>query len=194
MPACRSRRAVHHRAGRPHRVDQHHRPPRTHTSRGRRTRTRAAAHHLTLARPSAAATLEVAVPHPRSDVVSVREGVNAAIQRTAARYDEMTNAKFGWHMSVIIEELETEMRRWGTYHPPREMMFISFMDGKKISRPSGWYTNPNFFGECNYVGMGTDGFTISFKTPTYQYTVRYFFCGNSFTVTEEWRDDLASDN
>lgn len=77
-------------------------------------------------------------------------------------------------LHMFEEEVEEKMKGWGTWKPLQEMDIISFKDGVEERRPSGWYSNPNFWDGCHHSGgfeldgvyTSVTGFSCSFRDPS----------------------------
>lgn len=96
--------------------------------------------------------------------------------RAGARYLE--GCDFLDRIEIFTEFLETKMKEWGTYKPLKQMLCVD-ADGTK--RPINLWTNPNVFDECNMMGLGGNGFTLSFRTPEEQVIrVTHWVKDNSF--------------
>ena len=87
------------------------------------------------------------------------------IETSFSRYKTEVECITDW-MNIFQQEVENKMKVWGTYKPLAQITFEG--------RPVNLWHNPNFFDECHIMGLGTDGFRISFKDPKDEIiTVRY---------------------
>ncbi len=97
--------------------------------------------------------------------------------RAGARYLGDEGEFFG-RIGVFTQEIEIKMRQWGTYKPLEQMKCVG-VDG--VARLINLWNNPNVFDECNMMGLGGNGFILSFRTPDQQ-TIRvtHWCADNSF--------------
>jgi len=99
--------------------------------------------------------------------------VKTSLDRYKTNVKDMTD----W-LYIFQEEIENKMKVWGTYKPLQHVM----CEGKPFGN---WMHNPNFFDECHTMGLGTDGFHLSFKDPKDETVrVRYKNRGKEFKFTK----------
>jgi hypothetical protein len=88
-------------------------------------------------------------------------------------------------LSVFREEMAVLQKTWGTWKPLKQMTLIYWdEEGVQRSRPYQMWRDPNLFDESHFLGMGTDGFTASFKTPEDEtVSVRYIARNQEFRIS-----------
>lgn len=86
-------------------------------------------------------------------------------------------------LAIFREEMHTLMKTWGTFQEFRQMELVFWEEGVEKRRPYPQWTDPNLFNESNMLGMNTDGFIASFKTPSQEtVTVRFYAVGQRFEI------------
>ena len=98
---------------------------------------------------------------------------------------------YDW-INYFEEVTELYMKKWGTYKPLAQMKMAAYVDratGQQVPERyvNMWY-NPNFVDECNMLGMGTDGFGVSFKHPYEDKLVECVYSHAKNTITVDYGD------